>query len=135
MIDLAVVGQSIAATIVTIGGLAGGGWAWWLKQQKNVAVTRADVAENNAATSVADAEQAVYNLLVKRLDALETESMAQRQELRDQRGELDAERRHSRALELHMRKLEAMLIAAGLTPPPFPDDSDHNLLPGAARTS
>lgn len=129
--DLNALGTAIAGTVSTIGLLAGGAYAWWLKQQKNAAEVKADVAGSNADRAVADAQQTVYKLLTDRLTKLEAEVSDQRKELNACRVELDAERRHSRALEIHVRKLEAMMRSAGITPPPFIDPDAPAGAPGA----
>lgn len=111
MIDWGSIGTAIATVTVTAGTLAGGAWAWWLKIQRNQADTRADVSESNALGAVADAQQAVYRLMQDRLQALEVDMRAVREEL-------NVERKHSRKLELHIFRLEAILRAAGM---PVPD--------------
>ena len=107
-IDWTVVGSGLAA----IGTLAGGIWAWWLKNQRAQANTRAEVAEAGAERAVADAQQTVYKLLSDRLTALEGE-------VRTLRDELSAERKHSRRLELHIWRLEGLMRKAGIEPPAF----------------
>lgn len=97
--------------------MAGGAWAWWLKHQRETALTRADVAESNADRTVADAQQTVYKLLSDRLTTLEAE-------VRSQRTELDRERAHNRLLTLHIWKLEGLMRKAGLEPPPFDDTAE-----------
>lgn len=130
--DWNAIGTAVAAVVLTVGTMAGGAWAWWQKNQRNQAATRADVAESNAEKTVADAQQTVYKLLVERLAALEKESIAQREDLRAVRTELDAAQSHSRALVLHVWKLEGMMRLAGLTPPPF-DIEPPRLAPVASK--
>jgi len=112
-IDLPALGTAIAS----IGAVAGGIYAYWLKVQKDRATTRADVAEADTQRSVADAQQSVYKLLNERLTTLEAE-------VRAQRVELDAERKHSRKLVLHIWRLEGLMRKAGLEPPAFLDDGE-----------
>jgi uncharacterized protein HemX len=110
-LDLATLGGAIAS----VGAVAGGMYAWWLKTQKDRANVRADVAQADTTRAVADANQSVYKLLNERLTTLEAE-------VRSQRTELDAERRHSRRLVLHIWKLEGLMRKAGLEPPGFVDE-------------
>jgi uncharacterized protein HemX len=110
MIGLDAIGGAIAA----IGALATGAWAWWLKNQKDRATTKAEVAGADADRKVADAEGTVYRLLNERLTTLEGE-------VRQLRGELATERAHSRKLELHIWRLENLMRKAGIEPPPFLD--------------
>lgn len=114
--------QTIGGGATALGMLATGAWAWWLKNLKAKAVTRADVAEAGAAEKVAKAEGSVYSMLESRLQALEVE-------VKDLRTDLAAERRHSHELErksnrmeLHILRLEHLMRAANLEPPPFPTE-------------
>lgn len=107
--------QAIGTALGAVGMVAGGIWAWWLKNQRSQANTRAEVAEAGAERAVADAQQTVYKLLTQRVETLE-------QEMRAVRAELDAERKHSRRLEMHIWRLERLMRNAGIEPPPFPDD-------------
>ncbi|WP_408953037.1 hypothetical protein [Lysobacter sp. Hz 25] len=107
-IDWAAVGASVAA----VGAVAGGIWAAWQNKLKTAAQTRAEVAESNASTAVADAQQTVYNLLKERVTTLENDMRTVRQELAE-------ERSHSRKLVEHIWTLEGLMREAGMTPPPF----------------
>ena len=106
--------QAIGGAIGAIGLIASGLWAWWLKNQRAQAQTRADVAESGADLAVADAQRIVYTTLVERVTTLENE-------VRSMREELAGERRHNRMLVLHIWKLEGLMRKAGLDPPPFDD--------------
>jgi uncharacterized protein HemX len=106
--------QALGGYAAAAGALATGAWAWWLKQQKARAETRADVAEADAARTVADAQQTIYKTLTERLTTLEAE-------MRAVRAELDSERQHNRRLTLHIWKLEGLMRKAGIEPPPFED--------------
>jgi hypothetical protein len=106
---------ALGTTLGVVGTVATGIWAWWLKNQKSQANTRADVAESDAARTVADAQTTVYKLLNERLSTLESE-------VRGLRSELDAERKHSRRLELHIWRLEGLMRKAGIEPPAFHED-------------
>ena len=108
---------AIGGAIAAIGAVATGAWAWWVKRSETAAKARANVAEANAETTVADAQGALYRLLAERLTTLEAEMQAVR-------AELNAERQHSRKLEvkawqleLHVGKLETLMRAAGMEPP------------------
>lgn len=103
---------AIGGVLAAIGALATGAWAWWLKNRKDTAVTKADVARAEAAQEVADAQQTIYKLLNERLNTLETE-------VRGLRDELATERRHSRRLEAHIWRLENLMRKAGIEPPAF----------------
>lgn len=110
-LDWPVVGQTIGA----VGMVAGGMWAWWLKNQKAQAVTRAEVAQANAEKVVADANGTVYALLTKRLESLESDVGHLRQELAQ-------ERQRCRRMELHIGRLEGLMRKAGIEPPTFDED-------------
>jgi len=103
---------AIGTAIGSIGLVAGGIWAVWQNRLKTAAQTRAEVAESNASTAVADAQQTVYNLLKERVTTLETD-------MRAVRAELAEERSHSRKLVEHIWTLEGLMRDAGITPPPF----------------
>lgn len=107
-LDWAAVGAALAA----VGAVAGGIWAAWQNKLKTAAQTRAEVAESNASTAVADAQQTVYNLLKERVTTLENDMRTVRQELAE-------ERSHSRKLVEHIWTLEGLMREAGMTPPPF----------------
>ena len=115
MADLNAVGTAIASTLVAIGTLAGGAYAWWLKHQRAEAQTRADVAESNADRTVADAQQTVYKLLTNRLTTLE-------QEMASVRAELASERNENRRLMRRIWELEGLMHKAGIDIPPFADN-------------
>lgn len=95
-----------------IGATATGVWAWWLKNKRAAAETRAEVAESDAGRTVADAQSTVYKLMQGRLETVEND-------VRTLRSELAAERAHSRRLELHIWKLEGLMRKAGMEPPAF----------------
>lgn len=114
MADMATIGAAIASTVVTLGTLAGGAYAWWLKHQRAEAQTRAEVAESNADRTVADAQSTVYKLLTNRLAALENEMAAVRTELATERGE-------NRRLMGRIWQLEGLMHKAGIDIPPFVD--------------
>ena len=97
-----------AAVTLILG--AGGAWAWFLKQKRDVASTGADIALSDAHRATADAHHFLYKSMNERLNAVETE-------LREVRAELSIERKHSRNLELHIWKLEKTMREAGITPP------------------
>lgn len=107
--------ESVGAGLTAVFALATGAWAWILKNKKAGAETRAAVAESNAERAVADSQATIYKLLNERLTTLE-------KEVRAQRAELDAERRHSRKLQLHVYRLEGLMRRAGIEPPPLEED-------------
>lgn len=104
--DLTALGGAFAA----LGAIATGAWAWWLKNQKTVAQTRAEVAESDRDRAVADSEHSLYKLLSQRVEALEAE-------IRELRSELSQERKHSRALEIQVYRLENFVREKGFNPP------------------
>jgi hypothetical protein len=124
--DLAQLGTMIGGGVTGAATVAAAAWAYWQKYQREHAQTRATVAENNAETTVADAQRIVYQTLVDRVTTLETEQ-------RTMRAELAAERSHNRQLVLHIWKLEGLMRAAGLNPPPF-EDAGIPVVPLAAKT-
>jgi predicted RNase H-like nuclease (RuvC/YqgF family) len=95
--------QSIGAAASAVVAIATGAWAWWLKNKRQVAETKAEVA-------VADGQQTVYKLMDDRLKTMEAD-------IKDLRAELAEERRHSRDLERKLSMLDAWIRAQGLTPP------------------
>jgi hypothetical protein len=111
--------------------LQGGLWAlsvlgtWFMTRRQNTAKTNAEIASANASASVSDAEGSLYQRLREELDAL-------RNDINRLRSDLDIERRHSRRLELHVWKLERLMRAGGLEPPPFVDEDE---VPHAPITS
>lgn len=119
-VDLSALGQAVAGIALTVGTFAGGAYAWYLKHKKNVAETRAEVAESDAGRIVADAQSTVYKLLTERLNTLENDYKQLREELK-------LERQHGRRLELHIWRLEGVMRDAGITPPLFSDSDVVNV--------
>jgi hypothetical protein len=111
-VDLSSIGAAITSVIVAVGALIGGGYTWWMRNKKNQADVRADVATSAAQQVVADAQRTVYQTLLERVTTLEAD-------MRIVRDELSVERKHSRKLELHIWKLENLMRGAGLEPPVF----------------
>lgn len=107
-VDAGTVGQVLGY----IGMACTGAWAVWERWGKTRAANAASVAESHAAATVADSQSVVYSLLTKRLETLEAEIGAVRQELA-------LERKHSRDRDLHIYKLEGLMRKAGLEPPVF----------------
>ena len=91
----------------TVGLVIWGAYERWSK-------TKLQNATNEAGTSVALAQEAVFNMLNQRLDTMESE-------IRTLRTELSVERMRSRKMELHIFKMENVMRAAGLDPPVFED--------------
>lgn len=113
--------DSVGTALGAISIAAGGIYAAWLQHGKKAAASRADIAESEAQASeasalgsVADAQQAVYRLLMERVTTLEKDMRLVRQELAE-------ERQHSRRLVLHIWKLEQLMREANLTVPAFID--------------
>lgn len=111
-LDWSTIGGAITALGIGIGAV----WAWWQKNQRTQATTRAEVAEAKADEVVADAQQTVYKLMVQRLAALEDE-------MRAVRAELASERQHNRRLTMRIWELEGLMHKAGITIPPFLDSA------------
>ena len=112
--DWTAIGTALAAIIVGAGG-------WWMNRGKKAAAIKADIAASEASAetaaahgAVADAQQAVYRLLLERVTTLE-------KDMRLVREELAQERQHSRRLVLHIWKLEQLMREANLTVPAFID--------------
>lgn len=101
---------TLGGVFATLGAIATGAWAWWLKNQKNVAHTRAEVAESDRDKALADSEHTLYKLLNQRVESLEVE-------IRELRAELSIERKHSRSLEVHIYRLENLMRQKGIEPP------------------
>lgn len=104
--------EVIAGWMASAGAIAGGIWMWVLKQRKNVAETRAEVAEAGAATARAEASDSVFTLVTNRLTAME-------KELIELRADLVEKNRRMHAMELHIVDLEHALRKAGIEPPPI----------------
>lgn len=109
-IDLQQIGQGV-------GAIALGIIAWFGGRATKQAGDSAEIAQSNAQVSIADAESTLYQRLREEIDAL-------RNDVSRLRADLDQERRHSRALELHVWKLERLMRDAGLTPPPFVESTN-----------
>ena len=73
---------------------------------------KVESANTDVAVVTADAQQLVYTMLMNRLETLEKEMQGVRQELA-------TERAHSRALEIHIFKLEAVMRKANIEVPLF----------------
>lgn len=101
--DLEVLGGTLAAVITGASTLIGGAWLWIQKQRRNVAETKAAVAEDQRDRTVADSQRLVYELLNQRLGTVE-------QELKEWK-------LYTRKLELHINKLEKVMAQAGLEIP------------------
>jgi hypothetical protein len=109
-VDVSTVGTGLGA----MAAILTGAWAWWQKNQRAQAQTRAEVAMADAGRAIADANGEVYKLVTERLRAVEADI----ERLRD---ELNHERRRSRAMELHIIRLENLMRRAGIEPPAFED--------------
>lgn len=101
----------------TAGGVLGalaslvvGAWGWTQKQRANVASTTAEVAGARADATKADAENALYQLMVERVKALE-----QRQS--EMEGQLRAEKEETEKLRTRVAVLIRWIRVQGLTPP------------------
>lgn len=105
-IDYTALGTALGA----IGTVAAGVWGWVVLQRKKLADTRADVAQSDAARTVADSQRLVYTQMSDRMTAMEGD-------IKELRAELAEERKHSRALEQKLAALMAWIRAQGLTPP------------------
>lgn len=105
---------AIGTAFATLGLIASGFWAAWQRRAKVQAETRASVADHDRDAAVADAQGAVYKMLLERVQTLENE-------VRAMRLENASERAHNRKLVLHIWKLEGLMRKAGIDPPPFID--------------
>jgi hypothetical protein len=112
------VAEPVSATVGTIlagiAAVAGSAWAAFERFKRVRAETGANVAASDASKAIAESQGAVFELMKNRLDALD-------KEMQQLRSELQAERQHSRRLELHIYKLEGILTKAGLEPPKLDD--------------
>jgi hypothetical protein len=109
-LDVSTAGTALGA----MAAILTGAWAWWQKNQRAQAQTRAEVAVADAGRAIADANGEVYKLVTERLRNVEADI----ERLRD---ELAHERRRSRAMELHIIQLENLMRRAGIEPPAFKD--------------
>lgn len=100
------VGQALVSLIVGAGLMAG----WWSRRATRDARSQAEAAQSGAARVVADAESAVYRLLVERMQALEDK-------VKTLSSELDASRERERSLEQHIFRLENLMRRAGMDVP------------------
>lgn len=83
---------------------------WWFRRTVAEARDQTSVAQSRAATAVADAESAIYRLLVERMSALEKEVDRLTQAENDSR-------QRERALEEHIFHLENLMRRAGMDVP------------------
>lgn len=104
------VSTSIGAILGVISTAAVGAWAAFERIKRTRAETGAAVASSSADRAVAESQATVFELMKTRLEALE-------KEMQLLRAELQAERQHSRKMELHVYKLEGLLVKAGLSVP------------------
>ncbi len=99
-------GTAIGSVSLTLGGV----WAYLQKQRREMASTKADVAQSKSEEVVADAQQTIYKLLITRVETLEAD-------VKSVRAELVTERAHSRQLEQKLARLELWITQQGLTLP------------------
>lgn len=97
--------QHIVTGVMGFGALGGLLWAWIQKQRAGMADTRASIAEDNRDRELANSAHTLYNLLNERLKNVERELI----ELR----------LYNRKLEIHVARLEDIMIANKLEPPVF----------------
>lgn len=100
------VGQALVSLVVGAGVTAG----WWSRRATREARSQAEAAQAGAARVVADAESAVYRLLVERMQALEANVQALSQQLSEAR-------QREMALEQHIFHLENLMRRAGMDVP------------------
>lgn len=106
--------EPVTTAVASVLGIAAAVWAGVERFRRTRAETGAAVASSNANEAVASSQATVFELMKNRLEALE-------REMQQVRTELQAERQHSRRLELHIYKLEGILTKAGLEPPKLDD--------------
>lgn len=104
-IDLNVVGQGLGALIM-------GAAAYLLGRRKRNAADNVVEANSRTEVAIADAEGALYARLKADVVTLSND-------VRQMREEIANERRRSRRLEDHIRRLELAMRKAGIEPPPF----------------
>lgn len=97
--------QYIVTGVMGFGALGGIVWAWILKQRAAMSDTRAAIAEDNRDREMANSAHTLYTLLNERLKNVEREVV-----------ELKV---YNRKLELHVARLEDIMIKNGLEPPVF----------------
>ena len=102
--------NALGAAVVALLVGAGGAVTWWAARGVREARLSAEAAKSGAERSVADAETAVYRLLVERMAALEKE-VARLTEAENQ------SRLRERALEEHIFHLENLMRRAGMDVP------------------
>jgi outer membrane murein-binding lipoprotein Lpp len=104
-IDWNAVGAAVGLILTGVVSYMGGA-------RKRKAADSVTEANARADVSVADAEGALYERLKADVRALS-------EDVKSMRSEIAAERRRSRRLEDHIRRLEAAMRKAGIEPPPF----------------
>jgi uncharacterized protein HemX len=97
--------QYIVTGVMGFGALGGLIWAWIQKQRANLSDTRAAIAEDNRDRELANSAHTLYSLLNERLKNVEREVV-----------ELKV---YNRKLEIHVARLEDIMVKNGLEPPVF----------------
>lgn len=92
-------------------------WATVQKMRRQVAESKADVAEAAAARGAADADNKVYTRIQSELDRLYDRVKTLDHELSQVRVELDTERKRSYQLDLRLAQLDGFIRSKGFEPP------------------
>lgn len=106
-------GGFIAAVLVGVPAV----WATVQKMRRQIAESKADVAEAAAARGAADADNKVYTRIQSELDRLYDRVKTLDHELSQVRLELDAERKRSYQLEFRLAQLDGFIRSKGFEPP------------------
>lgn len=115
MIDWAAVGTAVMG----VGSFFGGIWLWIQKQRRDMAETRAGVAESEAAAARAESNEAVFTLVTRRLQELQSEVDGMRTEMSELRLQVMTRDRKIHSLEMYIRDLQHTLHAHGIDSPPM----------------
>jgi peptidoglycan hydrolase CwlO-like protein len=116
-IDWQVVGTAVGSAIVGIGGGVSVAWGFIQKARKDVADTKADVAQSKAEQVAADAQGTIYTMLKEQVASLQQRLDSQEKKIHDLQTSLIARDQRIAILEGHIYNLENSMRAHGLEPP------------------
>lgn len=116
-IDWTQLGTGIAGLVTGCGVAILGLYKFAIKHRSRMTEQEADVAANQAERSVADAQKLVYDSLMSRIQALETDVGTVRNELAEERRVSRALAARNLQLELHVKHLEFLMKASGIDVP------------------
>lgn len=112
--------QATTVVVTALGGIGTGivaAWGFIKKARADAAIAVSEKSQAEANVKVADAQGNLYDLMDRRLKALETQVDEQGKSLREQATQLILRDTRIALLEAHISRLEQAMREAGLTPP------------------